>query len=117
MRTNHAQRLISSQQGNLTFQLFGQPLIIRVDKGDEGTDGLADCAIPSSRWSSVSLRYRDTARRICFEDLHGVVSASIINDVYREILIGLGQDTVEGAANIVFNVVARNNDIYFGLGC
>jgi len=98
------------------FQLFGQPLIVRVDKGDEGADGLADCAIPGSRRSGVSLRYRDTAGRICFEDPHGVVSAPIVNGVYREILMGLGQHTVEGAANIVFNVVAGNDDIYFGLG-
>jgi hypothetical protein len=29
--------------------------------------------------------------------------------------MGLAQHTVEGAANTVFNVVAGNDDIYFGL--
>jgi hypothetical protein len=63
----------------------------------------------------VGLRYRNTARRICFKDLHGVVGAAIINGVKRKILMGLGQHTVESTANIVFNVVAGNDDIYFGL--
>jgi hypothetical protein len=116
MRTDHAQRLISPQQRELTFQLFGQPLIIRVDEGDEGTGGVPDCAIPGSRGSSVGLRYRNTPRRIGFKDLHGVVGRSIINGIYPEILMGLGQYTVERTANIVFNVVAGNDDIYFALG-
>ncbi|HTG30466.1 MAG TPA: hypothetical protein VK818_19795 [Methylomirabilota bacterium] len=116
MGTGHAQGLILPQQRDLTFQLFGEPLIICVDKGDEGTGGLPDCAISGSRWSSVSLRYRNTTRRIRFKDLHGVVGTSIINGIYREILMSLSQYTIESTADMVFNVVAGNDDIYFALG-
>jgi hypothetical protein len=61
------------------------------------------------------LRYQNAARSIRFEDLHGVVSATVINGVNGEILMGLAQHTVEGAANTMFDVVAGNDDIYFGL--
>jgi hypothetical protein len=63
----------------------------------------------------VGLRHHNAARGICFEDPHGVVSAAIINGVNAEILMGLAQHTVEGTTNTVFNVVARNDDIYFGV--
>ena len=115
MGTDHAQGLILPQQRDLTFQLFGEPLIIRVEEGDEGAGGLPDCAIPGSRWSSTSLRYRNTTRRICLKDLHGVVGTSIINGINPEILMSLGQYTVERTADMVFDVVARNDDIYFAL--
>jgi hypothetical protein len=62
------------------------------------------------------LKYRNTPRRVCFKDPHGVVGTPIINGIYPEILMGLAQYTVESTANIVFNVVAGNDDIYFAMG-
>jgi hypothetical protein len=58
----------------------------------------------------------NTSRRIGFKDLHGVVSGPIVNGIDREILMGLRQHTVESATDILFDVVAGNNDIDFGLG-
>jgi hypothetical protein len=54
--------------------------------------------------------------RISFKDLHSVVGGPIVNGVYREILMGLGQDTVESSMEIRFNIVARNDDVYFAVG-
>src|ERR1700674_2893844 len=116
MRTDHAQGLISSQQRDLSIQLFRQPLIIRIDKRHERTGGLPDCAIPCSRRSSLSLGYRNAPMRILFKDLHGVVGAPIVDGVYPEILMGLRQHAIESTVHIILNVVAGDDDIYFALG-
>src|ERR1700730_9663418 len=116
MRTDHAQGLISSQQRDLSIQLFRQPLTILIDKRHERTGGLPHCGMPCSRWSSLSLRYQNAPMRIVFKDLHGVVGAPIIDGVYPEILMGLRQYAIESTVHIILNVVAGYDDIYFALG-
>ena len=92
------------------MEFFGQPFVVGVEEGDPPTFCLADASVACWAWAGVGLvDVADSAGGVLGDDVGGIVRRAVVDDDDLVGVARLGQDAVEGAANVPGGIVGRHN--------